>query len=156
MPLKSFSVLSLSRTLYKCAFVCFIFLQILSFTCAYWCRHVVLRLLVVLGFFVKSGLGSITFTQNMEGEVCVLEDKEQKGQGSAGMKKMAWECQDRDMSVLYIFSTELGIPDPPTFPSRPRHHTCREERLPPTYSLYLQHTYYVLFQTSVQFDCSAH
>lgn len=48
---------------------------------------------------------------------------------------MAWEYQDRDMSVLYIFSGKPGIPNPPAFPGRPRHHTCWEERLPPAYCL---------------------
>lgn len=28
---------------------------------------------------------------------------------------MAWEYQDRDMSVLYIFSSKPGIPNPPAF-----------------------------------------
>lgn len=56
-----------------CAFVSFKFLQILSFTCAYWCRDVVLRLLIVSGFFVKSVLGSMASTEcERKTSVCVI------------------------------------------------------------------------------------
>lgn len=44
--------------------------------------------MLVVGFFVKLGLGSITSTQNVKGkQVCVLQDREEKGQGNEGMKK---------------------------------------------------------------------